>query len=194
MCNLPLQSAHQTSHVQEAQTLLVRKALAGWIESGILQLSDNSLRLAGHPVPVTIPGGATYSSHIDKAAVSAMHTDSWQGETYVISTPYEAEDAVSDILHSCNAAAAAARLGTEAPGFPSPPERLNSGLSGAQAATVLGFDLEFKAVFQAGSPVSPPALVQIATPWAVYLFHLRSFVSSTQFRTDVGAVARALEV
>lgn len=181
-------AGHGEGHLQDAQADLVRMAVAAWIKAGIVEHTYDQIRLAADPAPVTIPGGGTFWSYIDKAGVQRTPTQAWQGPTYVVSMPDEASDAVNDIMRRCSTAAA----GASTSAAPSPCPR--SGLSASQAALVFGFDLEYKAIHEAGQPASPPALIQVATPWAVYLFHLRSFMTGRRFRESSAAVSDALEV
>lgn len=184
--------ANSRTCLQEAQAGLLRQALTAWIELGILEHHKGQLKLAAKPVPITIPGGGTFDSFIDKADLKAMHTQAWAGRTFIISTPAEAADAISDILRCCSTPAAAD--GGDGESLPAGGPHGLTGLSAAQAASVVGFDLEFKPVYTVGARRSPPALIQIATPRAVYLFHIRAFMVGRMFRESDAAVGKALQV
>eukprot|EP00892_Ulva_mutabilis_P001062 jgi/Ulvmu1/10957/UM007_0136.1 len=178
----------EAESVKDAHAALTRRALSMWMDHGIVQHHKGNLQLAVKAVPVAIPGGGTFDSYIDKAGLKSMRTKAWAGPSYVISTPAEAADAVSDILHRCSTAS------TADTGQPPEQQQHRPGLSEAESATVLGFDLEYQPVWSAGAPQSPPALVQIATPGAVYMFHLRAFMAGKTFRGSKAAVAEALQV
>lgn len=169
--------------VQDARPRLVHEAITRWINRGILRTRGEELVFEAHPAPITIPrhAGRPFQIYLDDESVPNFPRKTWHGEIHVLTTPQEAADAVKDILLYCRTAVHA--------------ETGIQGSSGSSPDTVvLGFDLEFKPFFRAGPLPSPPTVVQVATPSAVYLFHLRAFSSGKSFRTQPSTVAQAVKV
>lgn len=149
---------------------------------------------AAQPVQVTIPGGGTFDSDISKAEIQAMREEAWPGSPYIISTKGEASIAISDIMHRCSTEKQCIKNGSAGSNSLACGVHHRSGLSASQAALVLGFDVESRPSSKAGSPGLPPALVQVATPWAVYLFRISPFMERGKFTRPREAVADALLV
>lgn len=153
-------------------------------------LSKDASTLRDATASVTIPGRGAFDSFISKADIQGMAPKAWPGKTLIITTPAQAAAAVHKILQRCSTATAA----SNGKGAQLEKDGVHrSGLSAAEAASVLGFDIECKPVFEAGVRATP-ALVQVATPGAVYLFHISCFRTSRKFKGSQSSAADALQV
>lgn len=148
---------------------------------------------------ITIPSALRgYKRDIDRAAISTMPRQQWEGKTSFIQSPGQASEAVKDILAFCQGCSTAERsqdMGANGSSKTSSSiyEQATQ-LFHSKAASVVGFDIESKPKRHSGPPTPPPALMQIALPDAVYIFHLRSFFSGNQFEYTDERAAQALEV